>query len=578
MIVGIDLGTTNSLCAVLVDGILKLIPNAHGQVLTPSLVGMLETDEVVVGIAAKEYMVTQPERVVGRFKRWMGTEHQIKLGKKKWSPVELSSLVLRSLKVDAEAFLKEPVHEVVITVPAYFNENQRRATVQAGELAGLKVRRIVNEPTAAALAYGFHDRDKNQKLIVMDLGGGTFDVTVMQIFDGVFEIISTAGEGSLGGEDFTDRLVSEVLSRQGVSLERAEMVSPMLVARLLRECEHAKVALAVHQQVEIRLPQTDGTYAEQTPSILITREEFARINKSLMDRIRGPVAKALRDARLTADHVDEVLLVGGATRMEMISSFVRDELKKQPMCRLNPDEVVALGAAVQGALIDDVHEVQDLVLTDVCPFSLGVNIVKEVGMENYQDGYFLPIIHRNTTIPTSCEHVVSTVQNYQSEVSIEVYQGEARKVKDNLFLGKFSLKGIPRGPKGQLVRIRFTYDMNGLLEVEAIIDSTGKRESMVLTKHAGHLSPAEIKAAREKISSIKFYPRDDLENQKLLRMCERVVGELPPSERSRFENLIDQFEAAMSMGDREFFMSTRDHLKLVLEEYGLGDDLGEADE
>ncbi len=570
MIVGIDLGTTNSLCAVLADGQLKLIPNAHGHVLTPSMVGILDSGEVVVGQAAKELKVTQPDRVIGRFKRWMGTDHHISLGKKNWSPVELSSFVLRSLKADAEAYLKQPIEEAVITVPAYFNEHQRRSTVQAGELAGLKVRRIINEPTAAALAYGFQDRDKNQTIVVMDLGGGTFDVTVMQVFEGVFEIISTAGEGSLGGEDFTDRLASEILSRQGMSLERAEVVSPLLVSRLIRECERAKRDLVDHNETEIRIPQSDGTFSEDVPTVRVSREEFARITKNLMERIRGPLAKALRDASLRPEKVDEILLVGGATRMPLISDFVQDELKKQPNCRLNPDEVVALGAAVQGALLEDVQEVQDLVLTDVCPFSLGVNVAKDVGMDNYQSGYFLPIIHRNTTIPTSCEHIVSTIQDFQAEVSIEVYQGEARKVQDNLFLGKFMLKGIPRGPKGQMIRIRFTYDMNGLLEVEAIIDSTGKRESMILTKHAGHLSPSEITAAREKMKTLKFYPRDDLENQQLLRMCERLVGELPPTERARFEMIVDQFEAAMGQGDRELFESSKATLRAILDEYGLG--------
>jgi molecular chaperone HscC len=574
MIVGIDLGTTNSLCAVLQDGELKLIPNAHGQVLTPSMVGILASGEVVVGEAARELKVTQPERVVGRFKRWMGMDRQVPLGKKTWSPVELSSMVLRALKADAEAFLKQPVTEAVVTVPAYFNEHQRRSTVQAGELAGLKVRRIINEPTAAALAYGFNERDKNQTILVMDLGGGTFDVTVMQVFEGVFEIISTAGEGSLGGEDFTDRLASEILSRQGLSLERAEMTAPLLVSRLLHECERAKRDFSQQDVVEIRVPQQDGSFADDSPSIQITREEFAKLSKSLMDRVRGPVGKAIRDANLSPEKINEVLLVGGATRMSLISSFVKDELKKEPMCRLNPDEVVALGAAVQGALLEDVQEVQDLVLTDVCPFSLGINIVKDIGMDQYQSGYFLPIIHRNTTIPTSCEHVVSTVNDFQTEISIEVYQGEARKVQDNLLLGKFSLKGIPRGPKGKMVRVRFTYDMNGLLEVEAIVEETGNRESMILTKHAGHLSPSEIKAARQKMQDLKFYPRDELENQQLLRMCERLVGELPPSERARFERVVDQFEAAMGMGDRELFESSKAALKSVLEEYGLGGDLG----
>ncbi|WP_010584696.1 Hsp70 family protein [Schlesneria paludicola] len=574
--IGIDLGTTNSLCAVFRDGQPELIPNVHGSVLTPSVVGVLDDGSMLVGLPAKELRVTHPAQCAWCFKRWMGTNRKIRLGGRDYSAPELSSLILKSLKDDAEAFLKEAVTEAVITVPAYFNDHQRKATKLAAELAGLKVRRIINEPTAAALTYGFHEREAVKKLMVIDLGGGTFDVTLMEIFEGGLEIISTAGESHLGGEDFTNRLVATVLKQLGKEYETAELKTPLLVARLHEECERAKRQLLDAPQSRIRIPNDDGEINEKAVSVLVTREAFAKASKALVDRLKGPIGKVLRDGQVDPTEIDDLILVGGATRMPVVVDFVREFLSAEPLAKFNPDEVVALGAAVQAALISDNAAVSDMVMTDVCPFTLGVELAKEFG--NYlEPGYFAPIIHRNTTIPVSKEQIFSTVATNQLEVTINVYQGEARKVKDNLKLGELSVKGIPPGPAGQPFLVRFTYDINGLLEVEACIPETGRKFQTVLTNHAADLTPKEIAAALEKMRKLKFYPRDDVKNKQLVLFCDRVVGEISPHLRESLEGAIDAFERAMSSGDREMFEVARSGLLIVLSSLGIEYESPEAE-
>ena len=566
-IIGIDLGTTNSLCAIFEDGKPKLIPNAHGSVLTPSVVGILDDGQVIVGDAAKELRVTKPGRCASCFKRWMGTDQKIKLGQREFNSTELSSLVLRSLKADAEKYLGQPVHEAVITVPAYFNENQRKATKNAGEMVGLKVRRIVNEPTAAALTYGFHERDAEKYLIVIDLGGGTFDVTLMEIFEGTLEIISTAGESQLGGEDFTDRLVSAVYQREKIHLETAELKFPLRTARLREECDRAKRELAESTKATIRIPNEAGNF-DSNQSLKVDRESFAKICRKLLARIKAPISKVLRDGDQSPEDIQDIILVGGATRMVLMSEIVEEFFGKPPHIKFNPDEVVALGAAVQAALIGDDKAVDDMVMTDVCPFTLGVEVVKQFGHQ-VMEGYFQPVINRNTTIPVSREEIFSTVIPNQTEVLMRVFQGEARKVADNLELGELKISGIPPGPAGQPVQVRFTYDINGLLEVEAIIPETRQRFSVVLTNHCTSMSDKELKKALEKLQSLKFYPRDELQNQRLIRFCERMVGEVSPFQREELEMAIDSFEHAMSSGDEAMFGTMRDRLLITLSNLGI---------
>jgi molecular chaperone HscC len=565
--IGIDLGTTHSLGAVFLDGGPRLIPNAYGEYLTPSIVGVLESGEIVVGAAARELRVAQPQRTAWCFKRLMGEERPLQLGGRRMAAHELSSLVLRSLVADAEAYLKERVVDAVITVPAYFNDHQRQATKLAGRLAGLNVRRIVNEPTAAALVYGFHQRRTEKTLCVIDLGGGTLDVTVMDVFAGTLEIRATAGESHLGGEDFTDRLVSAVLASQKLQLEVAELKQPLRVARLRNECEHAKRQLATVEMARVRLPEQSGEFLEQAPEFQLDRTVFSRLCAPLMKRLPGPIDRALNDADLAPDEIDEVILVGGATRMPMVRQYVREYFGKEPHMQFNPDEVVALGASIQAALIEQDSAVDDLVMTDVCPFTLGVEIVKQLGGQ-LQNGYFQPILHRNSTVPISREEIFSTVSADQKIVEVRIFQGDARKVADNVELGRVRIEGLPPGPPGLPIHIRFTYDVNGILEVEAYTPG-GHKHRTVLTNHVRGLTPGQLDAAVQRLQQLKFYPREDLATLRLAHFCERIMGEVSPYRRQQLEDALDYFEGAVNRSDREEFEAARTNLLLTLRELGI---------
>lgn len=566
-VIGIDLGTTHSLCAVFRDDGPVLIPNSHGGFLTPSVVGMLESGEIVVGSAAKELRVTHPERTASCFKRYMGSDRTISLGKNRLRPYELSSLVLKSLVSDAEKFLSTSVVEAVITVPAYFNDHQRQATKVAGELAGLRVKRIINEPTAAALVYGFHAREQERQLCVIDLGGGTFDVTVMEVFEGTLEIRATAGESMLGGEDFTDRIVSAVLQNEKLALEVAELKQPLRVARLRDECEQAKRRLSNEEVVRIRLPDLDGTIAENPKELRLDRKAFADLSEALMKRISTPIDRALRDAKLSPQEIDDVLLVGGATRMQLLRDHVASYFGKPPIMEFNPDEVVALGAAIQAALIENDSAVNDMVMTDVCPFTLGIEIAKEFGGQTTA-GYFHPILHRNSTIPISREEVFVTVSPNQDQVEVRVFQGDARKVVDNIALGSLLVKDIAPGPAGQPIYIRFTYDLNGLLEVEAY-STGGAKHRTVLTNHVHGLNKEQIKDAIDRLQALKIYPRENLEYQKLARFCERMLGEISREERKQLDHALDYFEDAIASSNKEQCERAEEILKAVLAELGI---------
>ncbi len=565
--IGIDLGTTNSLVSVFRDGKPELIQNAHGGVLTPSVVGVLPGGEVVVGQTAKELRVTDPESCCWCFKRFMGQDRRFKIGNHEFTPHELSSLVLQSLRKDASVALGVDVTDAVITVPAYFNDHARQATRLAGEMAGLNVRRMINEPTAAALMYGFHDRDDEKNIVVIDLGGGTFDVTAMEVFEGTLEIRASAGESLLGGEDFTDRIVSEVLAAENARLELAELNDPLRVARLRSECETAKRKLAEEQQTSIRVPDEDGKFGDQPKKFRIDRDIFAKMCSPLMQRIAAPIARALRDAELNPNEIDEIILVGGATRMSVLQQFVTEYFGKPAVIRHNPDEVVALGACIQAALIGQDAAVDDMVMTDVCPFTMGVEVVRELGGQ-VRDGYFSPVLHRNSTIPISKEEAFSTVAANQTEVTVKVYQGDARKVADNVFLGELEVSPLPPGPAGSPFFIRFTYDLSGVLEVEAYTPG-GKKFRTVLTNHIKGLSPKSVQEARRRIEKLKFYPREDLANQQLARYAERMLGELHPTQRDQLDSALDVYEAAMNRADREEFAAAQKMLMMCLSALGM---------
>lgn len=566
-ILGIDLGTTNSLCAVFENGQPTLVPNAHGQYLTPSVVGLADDGKLLVGLAARELRITTPDRCVSMFKRRMGDQDAVVVGGESFTAPELSSFVLRSLKQDGEAYLGQAIRDAVITVPAYFNDHQRLATKLAGELAGLSIRRIINEPTAAALTYGFHERNSDKKLVVIDLGGGTFDVTLMEIFEGTLEIIASAGESFLGGEDFTDRLVATVLESSGHQLETAELRTPLKVARLRQECEHAKRALCESEAVTIRIPDVDGTFAESPEQITFSQADFSEICSKLIDRLKRPIKRVMRDARCSTDEIGDVILVGGATRMLPVRDFTRQFFEAEPIIRHDPDEVVAMGAAVQAALIVDDAAVNDMVMTDVCPFTLGVETTKHHG-SRFLTGYYSPIIHRNTTIPVSHEELFHTVSPNQTEVRIRVFQGEGRKVEDNIKLGELVVDDIPPGPAGQEVYIRFSYDLNGILEVEATAGMSGSKHSVVLTNHVTGLSEAEIAESVTRLQTIKFYPREQQGTQHLIQYCNRIVGEVNQFERPQLEEAIAAFEFSLLGSDKTEFENAKDSLLLTLSSLG----------
>jgi len=552
---------------VFTSGVPRLLPNAHGEVLTPSIVGLLESGEIVVGQAASELALTKPERTVATFKRWMGEGREVEIAGKSFTAPQLSSLVLRALKLDAEAALGQEIQEAVITVPAYFNENQRRATRNAVELAGLNVKRVVNEPTAAALSFGFRDGDASKLLLVFDLGGGTFDVTVMEIFEGTLEILSTAGESRLGGEDFSDALMAYVLERSGRMLEQAEVMEPLLVARLRKEAEAAKRKLGEDGQAVIRMPTSEGEIGKDSETLTLDAAIFESTCSRLIKRLRTPIERALRDARKSVESIDDVLLVGGATRMPVVRTLVQDIFGKPARTDVDPDQAVALGAAVQAALIRDDKAVEDVVLTDVCPFTLGIEIVKHFGGRRVE-GYYMPIIHRNTTIPVSREERVFTVDAGQTELKIGVYQGEGRRTDDNLFLGELQVTPIPVGPAGQEVAVRFTYDINGLLEVEAYILGSQKHFQTVLKNNVKGMSEGEVKEALARMQEMKFYPRDKLENRRLLHFAEGRFQEVEPFSRDQLEQAVDFFEHALDSGDRELFDSARSQLVMMLSALG----------
>ena len=500
MIVGIDLGTTNSSVAVWRDGRAEIIPNALGHNLTPSVVGLDETGEILVGMAARERLITHPGQTAAVFKRHMGSPREFAVGRRKFRPEELSSFVLRALKADAEAFLGAEVREAVISVPAYFSDAQRKATRAAGQLAGLKVERLINEPTAAALAYSLERREVESKFLVFDLGGGTFDVSILELFEGVMEVRATAGDNFLGGEDFVESLVAGFLdwARKSEALDERDLDSRLRQA-LWVQGERAKRAITKRETGVMTL-----NIGGKEVSWSIDQDTFAGLCQPLLDRLRAPCERALRDARIRPSELDEMVLVGGATRMPSVRRLAAQLFGRLPTVHLNPDEVVTLGAAVQAGLKARDAALDEVVLTDVCPYSLGIQIVQSLGRDQVRDGVFAPVLERNTTIPASRVERFFTASHYQQELQIDIYQGEARQVKDNIHLGQIKVK-VPPKPSGQeSVDVRFTYDINGLLEVEATVVSTGESQSIVIEGNPGVLSAEEIEKRLAELGRFKI--------------------------------------------------------------------------
>lgn len=558
MIVGIDLGTTNSLVAYYTPDGPRIIPNRLGKHLTPSVVSVDEKGNVYVGETALERMSLYPDTVASAFKRSMGSDREYQLGGKKYRPEELSSLVLRALKEDAEAYLGEKVTEAVISVPAYFDDKRRKATKRAGELAGIRVERMISEPTAAAIAYGLYEKKEDTRFLVFDLGGGTFDVSILELYQNILEVRAVAGDNYLGGEDFTKVLEKMFLNKKEIS---ANALTAKEQVRLYRQAEEAKRRINDADKVEITC-----LIKEETETVEITTKEYAEECEDLFSKIREPVKRSLSDAGLSLKDIDEVVLIGGATKLQIFRDFFIRLFHKFPDTSINPDEAVALGAAIQGAMKERKQAVKEMILTDVCSFTLGTEVVMEYSDGLMEDGHYCPIIDRNTVIPTSKTKRLYTVRDDQDRVTVRVLQGESRLARNNLYLGELEIK-VPKAAKGEeAIDVTYTYDINSLLEVEAKVVSTGETSKLVIKGKDNAMTEEEIAKRMEELAYLKIQLRDQEENKLVLLRAERMYEESLGKQRERMEAGIRLFEDALRSEDRDKVEEARKTLYELMEE------------
>lgn len=558
MIVGIDLGTTNSLIACFTEDGPKIIPNRLGKNLTPSVVSVDEEGHVYVGETARERMSLYPDTVVSAFKRSMGTERQYNLSGHMYRPEELSSFVLRSLKEDAEVYLGEEVTEAVISVPAYFDDKRRKATRRAGELAGLKVERMISEPTAAAVAYGLYDKTRDTRFLVFDLGGGTFDVSILELYHNILEVRAVAGDNYLGGEDFTEIMGKLFLQKHKLSMSG---LSEKEQVRLYKQAERAKCAISGSDRTAMKC-----LIGEKELEAEISYREYEDACEELLGKIREPVKKSLSDAGLKLGDIDEILLIGGATRLSIVRDFLIRLFRKFPDTNMNPDEAVALGAAVQAAMKERREEVKEVILTDVCSFTLGTEVVVEYEEGKYENGRFCPIIERNTVIPASHTERLYTVQDNQEKIRVRVLQGESRFARNNLFLGEMTIE-VPRGPGGrEAVDVTYTYDINSLLEVEVKVVSTGNTQKMIIKGVDNTMTDEDIARRMEELAYLKIQPRDQEENRLVLLRAERQYEESLGERRKMLDYHINRFEAALKGSDHQETADARRKLSEFLDE------------
>ncbi len=550
-IIGIDLGTTNSCVAVLEGGEPVVIPNAEGARTTPSVVAFTKEGERLVGQIAKRQAVTNPDRTVISIKREMGTGHKVNIDGKSYTPQEISAMILQKLKTDAEAYLGETVTQAVITVPAYFSDSQRQATKDAGRIAGLEVLRIINEPTAASLAYGL-DKEGTQKILVYDLGGGTFDVSLLEIGDGVFEVLATNGNNRLGGDDFDNRIIDWIADSfkkdNGIDLKKDRMA----YQRLKEAAEKAKIDLSGVMSASINLPFiTSDQNGPKHLDMTLTRAKFDELTADLVDKTIDPMNKALKDAGLTSDDIDKVILVGGSTRIPAVQAAVKKITKKEPFKGINPDECVAIGAAIQGGVLGG--EVKDVLLLDVTPLSLGLETEGHI---------FTRLIERNTTIPTTKSQVFSTAADGQTTVEIHVLQGERPMAYDNKTLGRFQLTGIPAAPRGvPQIEVTFSIDRNGIVNVSAKDKGTGNEQKITITAST-NMTEEEIQQRVKEAEQFAEEDKKHKEEIETVNQADSLVYEMEKQLRENGDKLseedkatvqseLDEFKKVKETGDAE---------------------------
>jgi len=562
LLIGIDLGTTNSAVAVWRDGAPQLVPNALGEFLTPSAVSVAKDGTAYLGRAALERLPTHPSETVTSFKRMMGTEQKVKLGGKfEYRPEELSSLVLASLRDDVAAQFGEVPTEAVITVPAYFNDRQRKATRRAGELAGLKVRRLINEPTAAALAFGLQDRGDREPFLVFDLGGGTFDVSIVEMFEGIVEVRASAGDNRLGGDDFNHALAALMASRLTADDVLKALPADRREALLTVAAERARKALSTQPEAEFSITVDDTAYAAT-----VTAEEFEEAAEPLLKRLRDPVIRALRDCSIDPAELSEIVLVGGATRMPAVRRALTRMFGRFPDSSIHPDHAVALGAAVQAGLLDRDEGLEEIRITDVAPFTLGIDVGERDQYGHIREGLFSPIIERNAPVPISREHAYSTLSDNQRVIEFGIYQGEARLVKDNVKLGQIHVDVPPR-PAGMVaVIVRFSYDSSGLLEVDASVPETGLSRNLVIVDEEDRRDAREFDARRAALAKLKFHPREDAENVALMARAARCYESFTGDTRDLIGHWITQYEGALEKQDARDIADAREQLSLRLDQ------------
>lgn len=558
MIVGIDLGTTNSLVAYYTDDGPKIIPNRLGKPMTPSVVSMDEEGQIYVGESAMERMLLCPDSGASLFKRSMGSNKKFSLGDKSFTAEELSSFVLRFLKEDAENYLGEPVTEAVISVPAYFNDARRRATKRAGELAGLKVERIISEPTAAAIAYGLWQQKEQARFLVFDLGGGTFDVSILELYDTILEVHAVAGDNFLGGEDFT-AVLEKMFYEKFPEIDRFSL-SEKVCKHIRKQAESCKIGFGESRTSVMKCNINGKEYSFEAELA-----DYEDACGELLERIRQPVKRSLKDAHIRLSDIDKVVLVGGATKSPVIRKFAGKLFHMIPDTNMNPDETVALGAAIQAAMKERKEGIREVILTDVCPFTLGTEVVREYAEHRFENGVFLPIIERNTVIPASRTDRLYTVRDNQTKIRIHVLQGESRFAVNNLSLGELFID-VPAGKAGEeAVDVTYTYDINSILEVEVKVVSSGKKIRQVFKDRNLDMSEEEIEERLETLSYLKIHPREKEENKFLLLRGERVYEESLGPKRVQAEQLLQNFERALDSYDAEQIAKTKRELIEFLE-------------